>query len=54
MRDRRLSLLIPTSPPLALGFVRALPVGAGGVRDLVEALLRAARDREAMGSALAR
>jgi hypothetical protein len=69
MRDRALSLLMrPTSPPLALGIVVAvalIPVGTlvvcgarSRVRERVVAsmqpLLRAARDREGMGSAVAR
>jgi hypothetical protein len=42
MRHRGLSLLIRTSPPLVLGIV------------VVDVLLRAARDREGTGGAVAR
>jgi hypothetical protein len=68
MRGRAPSLLIPTSPPLALGIVvavaliaaqtlvvlRAAPdrvpeISLGAVAS-VEALLRAAREHEAIGS----
>jgi hypothetical protein len=55
MRDRALWLLVPTSPPLVLRIVVVVAVMSFvAVVASVQALLRAARDRAGMRSALAR